>query len=250
MFYGVTITGASRETTAEDVKKFLGDCSVKEVKFGPNDKGWIDSQIYVQLETEEDFEKACLKDNQQLRWQKVGVMIISKENYDKIMGGDKEEQEPRPQVRFYRLFFKVLLKQEKTDPSEAASYFVRLRGLPFSAMASDILSFLKGVSVKNDEKGIHFSFGIDGRVSGEAYVEVCGEDDVERALCHNREHLGGRYIEIFRASLSQFEWDCRRSSSGAGVGSGGVVRLRGLPYGCSKEDIRDFFQGLGVSVYF
>ena len=115
-------------------------------------------------------------------------------------------------------------------------------------MASDILGFLKGVSVRNDEKGIHFSFGFDGRVSGEAYVEVCTEDDVQRALAHNREHLGGRYIEIFRASRAQYEWDCRRINSGGG-GSGGVVRLRGLPYGCTKENIRDFFQGLGHVIY-
>lgn len=118
-------------------------------------------------------------------------------------------------------------------------------------MASDILDFLKDVKVQNGEKGVHFSFGPDGRVSGEAYVEVCSNEDVERALRHDRDHLGGRYIEVFRASQNQFEWDCRPAKGvGTGGGAGGVVRLRGLPYGCSKDNIRDFFQGLGsVSTY-
>ena len=110
-------------------------------------------------------------------------------------------------------------------------------------MASDILDFLGDVAVRNGDKGVHFSFGFDGRVSGEAYVEVCSPEDISKALKHDREHLGGRYIEIFRASRAQFEWDCC-GSEGSG-GSGGVVRLRGLPYGCSKEDVRDFLQGLG-----
>ena len=87
LFYAVIITGASRETTLEDVRKFLSDCSIKEVKFGSEDTGWSGSRIYVHLESMEDFEKACLKDNHQLRWQKVGVMSVTKENYYRAVGG-------------------------------------------------------------------------------------------------------------------------------------------------------------------
>ena len=124
---------------------------------------------------------------------------------------------------------------------------MRLRGLPYSAMASDILDFLKDVQVKDGEKGVHFSFGPDGRVSGEAYIEVCTGSDVEWALKHDRDHLGGRYIEVFRASQNQFEFECRPvKGPGVGGGAGGVVRLRGLPYGSTEDNIRDFFQGLGI----
>ena len=115
-------------------------------------------------------------------------------------------------------------------------------------MASDILDFLKDVQVQEGEKGVHFSFGSDGRVSGEAYVEVCSGVDVERALRHDRDHLGGRYIEVFRASQNQFEYECRPMKGlGGGGRAGGVVRLRGLPYGSTEDNIRDFFQGLGIN---
>lgn len=120
---------------------------------------------------------------------------------------------------------------------------VRLRGLPWAATAAEITGLLGDASIKNGEQGIHFTFGPDGRASGEAFVEVCSAEDVSKALGHNREHLGGRYIEIFKAYQAQLDWECRVTERVSG--EGGVVRLRGLPYGCSDEDVRDFFSGLG-----
>lgn len=120
---------------------------------------------------------------------------------------------------------------------------VRLRGLPWAATSKDVLELLKDCQVMNGEKGIHFTFAPDGRPSGEAFVELCNEEDVSNALNHNNEHMGRRYVEIFRASRGQMAWDCRMEEK-VGGGSGGVVRLRGLPYRCSEEEVRKFFQGL------
>lgn len=123
---------------------------------------------------------------------------------------------------------------------------VRLRGLPYAATAKDILWLLKDCRINGDERGVHFTFGHDGRPSGEAFVELVAEDDVSKALAHNHEHIGKRYVEIFRASRGQMEWDCRMEEKvGGGSGSGGVVRLRGLPYKCTEDDVRKFFSGLG-----
>lgn len=95
----------------------------------------------------------------------------------------------------------------------------------------------------------------DGRPSGEAFVELQSEEDVSKALAHHNEHMGRRYVEMFRASRGQMEWECRLDSKGYGGGegtggyhgdgggSGGVVRLRGLPYGCAEEEVRKFFSG-------
>ena len=76
---------------------------------------------------------------------------------------------------------------------------VRLRGLPWAATSKDVLELLKDCQVMNGEKGIHFTFAPDGRPSGEAFVELCNEEDVSNALNHNNEHMGRRYVEIFRA---------------------------------------------------
>ena len=130
---------------------------------------------------------------------------------------------------------------------------MRLRGLPWSAQAKDVLELLKDCVVLNGDKGIHFTFAPDGRASGEAFVELCSEEDVSKALSHNRDHIGKRYVEIFRASRGQLDWEGRLDQKGVGgFGgvdggvSGGVVRLRGLPFRCTEEDVRKFFQGLAL----
>lgn len=90
-------------------------------------------------------------------------------------------------------------------------------------------------------------------------MELQSEDDVSKALAHHNEHMGRRYVEMFRASRGQMEWECRKvydggegvgggggegSFGGGGTGgNGGVVRLRGLPYGCAEEEVRRFFTG-------
>lgn len=39
------------------------------------------------------------------------------------------------------------------------------------------------------------------------------------------------------------EWVIKRSGSTANSNEDGCVRLRGLPFGCSKEEIAQFFTG-------
>ncbi len=43
--------------------------------------------------------------------------------------------------------------------------------------------------------GIHFTFVRDGRPSGEAYIELASEEDLEKALTRDKQHMGKRYIE-------------------------------------------------------
>ena len=127
-------------------------------------------------------------------------------------------------------------------------HIVRLRGLPYSAQVKDILCLLGDCKVRNNEKGVKFTFTADGRPSGEAFVELWSAEDVEKALAHSHEHMGRRYVEIFRASRSQMEYDCRKEDRiGGGEGSG-VVRLRGLPFGCTEEQVQTFFSGESCNV--
>ncbi len=130
---------------------------------------------------------------------------------------------------------------------------VRLRGLPYSATRLDIKELLNDCKIVNADKGVTFTFLEDGRPSGEAFVDLATEDDVTKALEHNNEHMGRRYVEIFRASKGEKEWDLRVSSENKPMGDGGnggenVVRLRGLPFGVSHNEVVDFFSGL-VTVY-
>lgn len=43
--------------------------------------------------------------------------------------------------------------------------------------------------------GIHFTYSREGRPSGESFVELDSEVDVEAALERHKDHMGQRYIE-------------------------------------------------------
>jgi len=130
--------------------------------------------------------------------------------------------------------------------SGTEGYIVRLRGLPYSAQVKDIMCLLRDCKIKNEEKGVMFTFSVDGRPSGEAFVELCSAEDQEKALAHSHENMGRRYVEIFKANRSQMEWDCRKEERMSAGETSGVVRLRGLPFGCTEEQITTFFSGLLV----
>ena len=88
MFYAVVVTGAPRETTEVDIRKFFEGVSVTEILFPTDDRGWrTGNSIYVQLESSDDFETACSKDGHLLLSQKVGVLMVSRADYERVAGG-------------------------------------------------------------------------------------------------------------------------------------------------------------------
>ena len=84
-----------------------------------------------------------------------------------------------------------------------------MRGLPYKVTRNDILDFFQGLSVPLN--GVHLMFNEREQPTGEAYVEFSSPDDRERAMTKDRQHIGGRYVELFRvgrgemlAALEQF----------------------------------------------
>jgi hypothetical protein len=69
--------------------------------------------------------------------------------------------------------------------------------------------------------------------------------DYEQALERHKKEMGSRYIEVFPCKREEMEWILSRNG---GTGppadiSSAFIRLRGLPFGCTKDDIRIFFKG-------
>uniref|UniRef100_A0A8C4NK57 RRM domain-containing protein n=1 Tax=Eptatretus burgeri TaxID=7764 RepID=A0A8C4NK57_EPTBU len=125
-------------------------------------------------------------------------------------------------------------------------HFVRLRGLPWSCSADDVIKFLAGCNVSKGAGSVSFTTR-DGRPTGEAFVELESEEDVQRAMEKDRKTMGHRYIEVFQAKESELHW--AMSQAGFSVpdsGGDGCVRLRGLPFSCSKEEIAQFFAGMEI----
>lgn len=128
--------------------------------------------------------------------------------------------------------------------SHSQQYVVKLRGLPWSATREEVLGFMSGCNVKNGIEGVHL-VSRHGPIRGEAFVELDTEDDMELAMSKHREHMGTRYIEVFRSSNSEI--NSMMNPKASHNWRDPVVRLRGIPYYCTKDDIYDFFSGLQIA---
>ena len=106
-----------------------------------------------------------------------------------------------------------------------------------------MIEFLHDITVKNGADGIHFTYQPDGKSTGEAYVELETDDDKAKALNLSGQYMGHRYVEVYDSSYSLMERELNPSATGGYDHDGGVVRLRGLPFGSTESDISSFFSG-------
>merc|ERR1712091_198462 len=159
-------------------------------------------------------------------------------------------------------------------PMGGASDFgcVRLRGVPFDAYDHDVRMFLgcEVVDVLMCRK--------NGRMSGEAIVVFPSAFNAQMSLQKNGQNMGRRYIEIFPATKQEYYKAIAQTlegggggptfgggpggamdgAEGAAAGGGGgvggarevehtgVLKLRGLPFEATKENIIEWFGDAAV----
>ncbi|KAM4710520.1 G-rich sequence factor 1 [Discoglossus pictus] len=146
----------------------------------------------------------------------------------------------------------------------AKMFIVRVRGLPWSCTAEDVLNFFGECNVRNGAEGVHFIFNRDGKPRGDAVIEFESAEDVQKAVEQHKKYMGQRYVEVFEMNQKEAETLLNRmhaalsptrpsalaqntQSSMCSPPSDGIVRLRGLPYSCSEQDILNFFSGLEIA---
>ncbi|GMS96033.1 hypothetical protein PENTCL1PPCAC_18208 [Pristionchus entomophagus] len=117
--------------------------------------------------------------------------------------------------------------------------YVRLRGLPFSSKENDIRTFLDGCCLTI----VSLPLNPEGRPSGEGFVGLKTEEDVQNALAKNKELIQKRYIEVFRISHEELANALRRGFISE---EGRLIKLRGLPFSASDKDIKEFLSDVEV----
>lgn len=121
---------------------------------------------------------------------------------------------------------------------------VRLRGLPWAATEDDVKQFLDGCSILT----VVLTVTKEGRATGEAFVELHDSQHLDHALGYHKQNMQNRYIEVLKARRDEMSFALTRTSNIRQQNDcrNFVVRLRGLPFGCTADDIRTFFTGFTI----
>lgn len=107
--------------------------------------------------------------------------------------------------------------------SRGAEVIIRMRGLPFSCNAQQVVDFFTSTKkesrceILGNEDGILFVKNHDDKPTGDAFVLFASEDYAQRALQKHRQNIGTRYVELFRSTISEVQQVLSISMDSAGT---------------------------------
>lgn len=230
----VRMRGLPFEATKPQIRTFFGDIAVKDsnIFIVTRPDGKASGDAFVLFATEAEAEGALAKDKEKLgdRW--IDLFPTNKGAlYQRVGVGVKMAAKPDAEFRGV----------------------LRMRGLPFTAGVEEIRTFFRGYKLQ--EHGVFVVNGGDWRPTGESYVLFDSEEEAERAFkALDKQKIGDRWIELFRSTKGDLYTATVRSTV-LGMERGGAmygrepmtcVKLRGLPFNVTENNIFSFFQGLTV----
>ncbi|XP_077208001.1 epithelial splicing regulatory protein 1 isoform X1 [Paroedura picta] len=194
------------------------------------------------------------------------VRFVSEEHRDLALQRHKHHMGNR-YIEVYKATGEDFLKIAGGTSNEVAQFLskenqviVRMRGLPFNVTAEEVLSFFgQHCPVTGGKEGILFVTYPDSRPTGDAFVLFACEEYAQNALKKHKDLLGKRYIELFRSTAAEVQQVLNRYSSAPLIplptppilpvlpqqyvpptNVRDCIRLRGLPYAATIEDILGF----------
>eukprot|EP00069_Balaena_mysticetus_P006724 bmy_05339T0 len=236
----VRARGLPWQSSDQDVARFFKGLNIARggVALCLNAQGRRNGEALIRFVDSEQRDLALQRHKHHMGVRYIEVYKATGEEFVKIAGGTSLEV-----ARFLSREDQVIL---------------RLRGLPFSAGPADVLGFLgPECPVTGGANGLLFVRHPDGRPTGDAFALFACEELAQAALRRHKGTLGKRYIELFRSTAAEVQQVLNRYASSpllptltapllpipfplaAGTGRD-CVRLRGLPYTATIEDILSF----------
>uniref|UniRef100_A0A8C5IM85 Epithelial splicing regulatory protein 1 n=1 Tax=Junco hyemalis TaxID=40217 RepID=A0A8C5IM85_JUNHY len=165
------------------------------------------------------------------------VRFVSEEHRDLALQRHKHHMGNR-YIEVYKATGEDFLKIAGGTSNEVAQFLskenqviVRMRGLPFNVTTEEVLTFFgQHCPVTGGKEGVLFVTYPDSRPTGDAFVLFACEEYAQNALKKHKDLLGKRYIELFRSTAAEVQQVLNRD----------CIRLRGLPYAATIEDILEF----------
>ncbi|XP_070119150.1 epithelial splicing regulatory protein 2 isoform X4 [Equus przewalskii] len=236
----VRARGLPWQSSDQDVARFFKGLNIARggVALCLNAQGRRNGEALIRFVDSEQRDLALQRHKHHMGVRYIEVYKATGEEFVKIAGGTSLEV-----ARFLSREDQVIL---------------RLRGLPFSAGPADVLGFLgPECPVTGGADGLLFVRHPDGRPTGDAFALFACEELAQAALRRHKGMLGKRYIELFRSTAAEVQQVLNRYASSpllptvtapllpipfplAAGTERDCVRLRGLPYTATIEDILSF----------
>uniref|UniRef100_T1ILP7 RRM domain-containing protein n=1 Tax=Strigamia maritima TaxID=126957 RepID=T1ILP7_STRMM len=145
-----------------------------------------------------------------------------------------------PEIVTCRLEHGICSKTDEVDSNTV----VRARGLPWQSSDQDIARFFRGLNIARG--GVALCLSPQGRRNGEALVRFVNSEHRDMALKRHKHHIGNRYIEVYKATGEDFVnvagGNNNEAQSFLSRGGQVIVRMRGLPYDCTAQQVIQFFE--------
>eukprot|EP01133_Synstelium_polycarpum_P009727 gene9727-11357_t len=125
--------------------------------------------------------------------------------------------------------------------------------MPWNTLPDQIREFFAPLVLEN----INILYNSNGKQTGEAYIEFQSDDDLTRSLRRHKGPMGHRYIEVIqKPRFVMVQALARGGDKGRDGGSvnndrdrtasRNTLRLRGLPFIATTQEIRSFFNGYPI----
>ncbi|KAM7523969.1 hypothetical protein LguiA_013871 [Lonicera macranthoides] len=199
----VRLRGLPFDCTDMDIFKFFAGLDIVDVLL-VNKRGRFTGEAFVVFAAHMQVDFALNRDRQTMGRRYVEVFRCKKQDYYNAVATEMKYEgtydnngshgSPPLVARSTRL------KSNDKDNMEYTE-ILKLRGLPFSVIKSDIVKFFGELKLTGDK--IHIAFRPDGKATGEAYVEFGSVDEATEAMGKDKKKIGSRYVELFPSTRDE-----------------------------------------------
>lgn len=165
----VRARGLPFSACSDEVTSFFSMCRIKDGKDGIHfvylREGRPSGEVFVEFESEKDFNLALEKNNGHMG-----------HRYIEVFGANKSEMDW------------VMKRQGAGGDALGQDGVVRLRGLPYEADMDALKEFFSGYDIIDN--GIYIQLDAMGRSAGEAYVQFASQEHADAALAKDHEKMG------------------------------------------------------------
>lgn len=200
----VRLRGLPFDCRESDVHEFFATLDIVDVLL-VHKRGRFSGEAYVVFGAPLQVDFALQRNRQNMGRRYIEVFRCKKQEYYQAVAAevhdsktqhDDDEPPAKP--------IKAPLPPPKAVPEKddvEHTGVLRLRGLPFSVLKSEIIEFF-GDSIVDDEN-IHIVTHADGRATGEAFIEFKSAEESKEAMKKDKMTLGSRYVELFASSREE-----------------------------------------------